>query len=86
MKKLYYGNICPDEHIHPENPEYKLLNEKISNSIEAYHKKLTPDEYDELEKLIDLLGQTTSMYSAAAYTEGFRLGALMIMEVMGAGK
>nr|WP_020428029.1 DUF6809 family protein [Paenibacillus riograndensis] len=37
-----------------------------------------------MEKFIDLLGQSTSMYSAAAYKEGFRLGALMMIEVMGA--
>ncbi|MCE3201619.1 DUF6809 family protein [Paenibacillus sonchi] len=83
LEKLFYGNIRPDQHIHPDNPEYKLLNEKISKCIEAYHKKLSPEEYEELEKLIDLLGKSTSLYSAAAYKEGFRLGALMMIEVMG---
>ncbi|MFE0557013.1 DUF6809 family protein [Paenibacillus sp. NPDC058910] len=82
LEKLFYGNIHPDEHIHPDNPEYKLLNEKISKTIESYHKKLSSEEYDELEELIDLLGQTTSLYSAAAYTEGFRLGALVMIEVL----
>ncbi|ASA22403.1 DUF6809 family protein [Paenibacillus donghaensis] len=83
LEKLFYGNIRPDERIHPVNPEYKLLNEKISKTIESYHKKLSAEEYDQLEKLIDLLGQTTSMYSAAAYTDGFRMGALMMIEVLG---
>jgi hypothetical protein len=82
LEKLFYGNIRPDEHIHPDYPEYKLLNEKILNVIESYHKKLTAEEYDELEELIDLLGQTTSMFSAAAFTEGFRLGALVMIEVL----
>ncbi|OKP96245.1 DUF6809 family protein [Paenibacillus sp. P46E] len=86
LENLYFGNIRPDEEVHPNHSEYQELNRTISSIIEAYHRKLTPEEYDELEKLIDLLGQTTSMYSAAAYTEGFRLGALMMMEVMGAGK
>ncbi|MCE3201621.1 DUF6809 family protein [Paenibacillus sonchi] len=61
--------------IHPEHSECQDLNRKISSFINAYLKKLSPDDYDELEKLIDLLGQSTSMYSAPAYTEGFRLGA-----------
>ncbi|GGF98323.1 hypothetical protein GCM10010912_48770 [Paenibacillus albidus] len=86
LEALFYGNIRPDEGIHPKHSEYYDLNRKISSLIEAYHKKLSPEEFDELEKLIDLLGQSTSMYSATAYTEGFRLGALMMIEVMGAGE
>ncbi|KWX79031.1 DUF6809 family protein [Paenibacillus jilunlii] len=83
LEALFYGNIRPDEDIHPKHSEYPELNRKISSLIEAYHKNLSPKEYDELEKLIDLLGQSTSMYSAAAYTEEFRLGVLMMIEVMG---
>ncbi|KWX87438.1 hypothetical protein AMQ83_13145 [Paenibacillus riograndensis] len=81
---MFYGNIRPDEGIHPKHSEYQALNREIASFINAYHKKLSPEEYDELEKLIDLLGQSISMYSAAAYKEGFRLGALMMIEVMGA--
>ncbi|KWX72637.1 hypothetical protein AMQ84_25600 [Paenibacillus riograndensis] len=84
LEALFYGNIRPDEGIHPKHSEYQELNREISSFINAYHKKLSPEEYDEFEKLIDLLGQSTSMYSAAAYKEGFRLGALMMIEVMGA--
>ncbi|MNO25160.1 hypothetical protein D3C76_149920 [compost metagenome] len=83
LESLFYGNIRPDEGIHPKHSEYRDLNQKISSFIEAYHKKLSPEEYDDLEKLIDLLGQSTSMYSAAAYTEGFRLGALMMIDLLG---
>ncbi|WP_151735196.1 DUF6809 family protein [Paenibacillus tengchongensis] len=84
LEDLFYGNIRPDENIHPKNSEYQEINRKISILIENYHKKLPPHEYDELERLLDLMGQTTSMYSAAAYTEGFRLGVKMMIEVMGA--
>ncbi|MFM9279640.1 DUF6809 family protein [Paenibacillus jiagnxiensis] len=83
LENLFYGNLRPDECIHPANSEYLSLNQKISSLMEAYHKKLSPEEYNELEQLIDLLGQSTSMYSAAAYTEGFRLGAMMMIEVFG---
>ncbi|MHA6529331.1 DUF6809 family protein [Paenibacillus sp. BAC0078] len=86
LENLFYGNIRPDESIHPTNSEYHNLNRRISSLMDAYHKKLSPEEYDELEKLMDLLGQTTSMYSAAAYTEGFRMGALMMIVVLGGGE
>ncbi len=57
LESLFYGNIRPDESIHPKHSEYHELNLKISSLINA-------------------------MYSAAAYTEGFRLGALMMIEVV----
>ncbi|MEK5238221.1 DUF6809 family protein [Paenibacillus sp. FSL L8-0470] len=85
LESLFYGNIRPDECIHPTSPEYRDLNRKITASIEAYQKKLTMEEFDALEELIDLLGQTTSIYAAAAYTQGFRLGVLMMLEVLGGG-
>ncbi|MEK4059116.1 MULTISPECIES: DUF6809 family protein [Paenibacillus] len=85
LENLFYGNIRPDESIHPNTPEYQLLNQQISKTIEAYQKKLTMEEFDALEELIDLLGQTTSIYAAASYTQGFRLGVLMMLEVLGGG-
>ncbi|WP_150267494.1 DUF6809 family protein [Paenibacillus tepidiphilus] len=86
LEDIFYGNLRPNENIHPKHSEYQELNRKISSLIENYHKRLPPHEYDELEQLLDLMGQTTSMYSAAAYTEGFRLGVRIMIEVMGAGE
>ncbi|MFB5763243.1 DUF6809 family protein [Paenibacillus medicaginis] len=83
LENLFYGNLRPNECIRPANSEYLNLNRKISSLMDSYHKKLSPEEYDELEKLIDLLGQSTSMYSAASFTEGFQLGAKMMIEVFG---
>ncbi|MFB5676136.1 DUF6809 family protein [Paenibacillus terreus] len=83
LEKLFYGDLRPNECILPANSEYLSLDQKISSLMDAYHKKLSPEEYDELENLIELLGQSTSIYSAAAYTEGFRLGALIMIEVFG---
>ncbi|MDP4098739.1 hypothetical protein OIN60_18570 [Paenibacillus sp. P96] len=83
LEKLFYGNLRPNESLQPVNSEYLSLNRKISTLIDSYHKKLSREEYDELENLIDLLGQSTSIYSSAAYTEGFRLGAMVMIEVFG---
>ncbi|MFB5265579.1 DUF6809 family protein [Paenibacillus enshidis] len=83
LENLYYGNLRPNECLRPANSEYLNLNRKISSLMDAYHKKLSREEFDDLENLIDLLGQSTSMSSAAAYTEGFRLGAMMMIDVFG---
>lgn len=82
LESLFYGNICPVESIRPSNTEYKLVSKEISIMVEAYQHKLSTEDFNELEKLIDLLGKSTSMYAAATYSEGFRLGALMLVEVL----
>ncbi|AKG34872.1 DUF6809 family protein [Paenibacillus durus] len=86
LEGLFYGNLRPDECIHPNNPEYLLLTRKISSAMEAYKKQLSTDEFDSLEKLVDLLGESTSIYSAASFVHGFRMGALMMVEVYGGGE
>ncbi|MNP64526.1 hypothetical protein D3C76_1600300 [compost metagenome] len=50
LESLFYGNIRPDESIHPKDSEYHELNLKISLLINASHKKLSPEDYGELEK------------------------------------
>ena len=85
LESLFYGDICPIESIRPVNPEYKLVSKEISKMIEAYQNKLSAEEFIELEKLIDLLGKTTSMYAAATFSEGFRLGTLLMCRVLGPG-
>lgn len=85
LESLFYGNICPVESIRATNPEYKLVSKEISKMIDAYQHKLSAEDFNELEKLIDLLGKSASMYAAATYSEGFRLGALIMVEVLSVG-
>ncbi|MDT3429151.1 hypothetical protein J2Z22_004751 [Paenibacillus forsythiae] len=86
LEGLFYGNIRPDECIKPNNPEYPLLTREISKTMEEYKKQFSADEFDSLEKLVDLLGESTSIYSAASFVQGFRMGALMMVEVYGGGE
>lgn len=86
LESLFYGNICPVESIRPSNPEYKRVSKEISKMIEVYQHKLSAEDFNELEKLIDLLGKSTSMYAAATFSEGFRLGGLLIINVFGVGE
>ncbi|WP_337588181.1 DUF6809 family protein [Paenibacillus graminis] len=38
-------------------------------------------EFEEIERLLDLVGELNSMHAAAAFVQGYRMGALMITEV-----
>ena len=82
LEKLYEGNIYPDEFIIPKDPEYRPLNQKISDTIETLKKKLSEDDYNQLENLLDLRSQSSSMDAAASFMYGFKLGAVIMIEVL----
>ncbi|MDN4601621.1 hypothetical protein P5G61_10340 [Paenibacillus sp. F6_3S_P_1C] len=82
IEDLFHGNLRLDESIHPEQAEYQEINRQISNLMHNYKTQLTESEYDALEQLVDLIGQSTSMYVEAAFEQGFRTGGRLIIEVL----
>ncbi|GGH43520.1 hypothetical protein GCM10008014_04350 [Paenibacillus silvae] len=82
IEDLFHGNLRLDESIHPEQAEYHEINSQISDIMQNYKTKLPDTEYDALEQLIDLIGQSTSMYVEAAFEQGFRTGGRLMIEVL----
>lgn len=82
IEDLFHGNLRLDESILPEQEEYQEINRQISDLMQGYKTQLTENEYDALEQLIDLIGQSTSMYVEAAFEQGFRTGGRLMMEVL----
>lgn len=80
-EELYEGNIYPDERIVSKDPEYRPLNKKISDTIEMWKKKLSEDDYNQLEALLDLRSELSSMEASESFMYGFRLSALIMIEV-----
>ncbi len=85
LEELYDGNIYPDELIISKDPEYHSINKEISATMEIWKNKLSKDDFERLEALSDLCCKSSSMDSAASFMYGFRLGAMIIIEVV-AGK
>ncbi|XOJ00891.1 DUF6809 family protein [Paenibacillus polymyxa] len=82
IEDLFHGNLQLDESIHPEQAEYQAINRQISDLMQDYKTQLTDNEYDALEQLVDLIGQSTSMYVEAAFEQGFRTGGRLMIEVL----
>ncbi|ASA23327.1 DUF6809 family protein [Paenibacillus donghaensis] len=82
LEQLYHGNLCPDQNVTSGDPQYRLLSRKTSEAIEAWRKKHSEEEFDELEALLDLYGQTHGMELTSSFTNGFRLGAGILVEVL----
>jgi hypothetical protein len=82
LEALYDGRIFPVEMISPVDPEYRQLDQKIFGLRAMWQKKLTGDDYKELENLLDLCQELSAMEVAASFNYGFRLGAMLQMEIL----
>ncbi|QQZ60458.1 hypothetical protein JI735_28820 [Paenibacillus sonchi] len=81
LEDMYYGNLRPDESIKSADPRAKQLHQEVMMLMDNYQKKLAAAEFEEIERLLDLVGELNSMHAAAAFVQGYRMGALMITEV-----
>lgn len=82
LEDLYDGNIYPAELIISKNPEYQPLSQKVSDVMDMWRKKLSEDDYNQLESLLDLRSELGSMEASASFMYGFKLGALIMMEML----
>lgn len=81
LESLFYGHLIPEEQMVPKDPRYRRRGRKLSEKMEVWKKKLSSDEFAELEALMDLQQQIQGMEISAAFTYGFKLGAAMMIEV-----
>lgn len=84
MEALYYGDIRPEESIVPTNPEYRTISRKVSEAMKIWKEKLSSDEFNQLEAMLDLRSQSELMHATDSFIHGFQLGAIMLMEVYAA--
>jgi hypothetical protein len=82
LEELHAGNITPDELIVSQDPQYRPVNQKIAASMKIWQTKLAEADYQQLEALLDLRDQSSAMETSAAFAYGFKLGALIMIEVL----
>ncbi|WP_435923416.1 DUF6809 family protein [Paenibacillus sp. DYY-L-2] len=81
LELLYYGKLIPHETAILQDPQYRQLSRQLSESMDSWKRKLSKEDFTELEALLDLHQQVHSMELAASFTQGYRLGAAMVFEV-----
>lgn len=87
LEELYKGNLNPEARTVPTDPEYRSLNGEISDLMLEVKQKFSENDFRTLEEILDLNGDTSSMLTSTAFVQGFRMGALMMVEVFcGEGK
>ncbi|KJD44974.1 DUF6809 family protein [Paenibacillus terrae] len=86
LEDMYYGNWHPSEQIKSTDPESQQVNQKISEHMEMLKNKFSEVDFEQMEVIFDLLNESTSLHSAAAFIHGYRTGAMTMIEVFSGEK
>lgn len=87
IKKLYYGDIFPNEKIVPLDEEFRPLLRTIQDNRQFFLEHLPAEHKERFEELLDQSADYEVMVGYANFSYGFRLGMKLAFEaVMGEGK
>ena len=81
IKDLYYGSIRPVDKTFNKHTEYA---EKSKLQSELYRKLaegITDEQKEVLDELIEALNGMSETAAAEAFSDGFRLGAELVLEI-----
>lgn len=84
LEALYYGEIRPEENIVSTNSEYRKISRRVSEAMGIWKGKLSNDDFNQLEAMLELRSQSESMHATSTFINGFQLGALMMLEICSA--
>lgn len=83
LKDLYYGSLRPNERMNPNDPESRRINQQIIDSLQLLKERLSQEDFDQVEELLELHSESCSLHSAFSFIQGYKIGALMMIEVFG---
>jgi len=83
LKGLWRGEIAPIERSVRPGSDYQKASLEICKQIDCFLEKLSPEEKKRLEAINDLQNDMTMLEAEDAFIRGFRLGAKMMMDVVG---
>lgn len=82
LEQLYIGTLTPEEDIIPEDPQYRMISGQVSDMMEMWKKKLSPEDFILLEQMLDLKVELHAMQNKACFVQGYKLGAKMTAEAL----
>lgn len=83
LKELWRGNISPTERSVRPGSDYKKASLEICEQLDRFMENLTPEEKKRWEAISDLRNDMALLGEEDAFIYGFRLGARMVMDVVG---
>ncbi|MCD8013866.1 MAG: hypothetical protein LUG99_11955 [Lachnospiraceae bacterium] len=83
MELIFDGCIYPGEQAVPDSPEYHSLHRETGAKMEKLSEKLSAEDYDEIEKVCDMVVSEDDMVNKECFRYGFAMGLLLMQEAMG---
>ena len=81
IEELYHGNIAPAAKSVVSGSEYQKYQYEICDTIDELEKLLSENEKELLEKITKAWNRLNSIGGEESFTEGFKLGAKMAIEI-----
>lgn len=86
LHDFYLGRINPSERHSASNPEYKGIIKELDNEERYLLSRMSTDDSQHFQEFKKLLYHATSIDEVEIFKIGYKLGALMVMEVMNDGE
>lgn len=80
-KLLYDAVFDTDKHIKPNQEQYNKANSVISDILEQFKNKLEPDEYAQIEAMLEASEDMKNMEGYSSFSLGLIIGAMLIIEI-----
>lgn len=81
LKDLWSGRFYPAETVVPTDPKYREINREISENMERLKNQLTPEQFAQVEQLLEQMALSHSMELESQFCFGFSAGVALQWEV-----
>ena len=81
LEDLWSGRFYPAETGVPMDPKYREINREISENIERLKTQLTPEQFAQVEQLLEQMALSHSMELESQFCFGFAAGMQLQLEV-----
>ncbi len=81
LKELYHGNLNPVAKTVIKGSDFYKLQCRLDDTVEKLTLLLNESEQELLEQAVDTWGNLNLISGEERFTEGFRLGAKIILEI-----
>lgn len=82
LSELYNGNLCPIVKEVVQGSEYQKCMNELAEIEEKFSSQLDAEEKEKLQDFITTQGKLSYINAEERFTQGFRMGAKLILEIM----
>ncbi len=85
IKDIYHGNRAPIDMQFDTNSRYVSLSKEWLRLHEEFKETLPTEQNEMFNKLCDIQGEQATISNERSYTQGFRDGAKLMLEILREG-